>query len=196
MDGDIAPLAEPTWLAAPVPPDGRRGARDRRLGPGGRGSVAAAGLTRRGRRGRRDARQGARLLRRLRLRHRRDWSTSWSTPPARSSSRPRPRPRPSPPPGPRSGAARRAARAVERAAGERGCAPARDCAPTVGIVETQIVPLVIGDADDAMALCERLLGGRLRAGDPAADGPARDLPPAPDGDGDPPDRRAAARPRG
>ena len=49
------------------------------LGPGGRGSVAAAGLERRGRRGRRHPRQGARLLRRLRLRRSRAASSTCST---------------------------------------------------------------------------------------------------------------------
>ena len=49
------------------------------LGPGGRGSVAAAGLGRRGRRGRRHARQGARRLRRLRLRRAREIVDTCST---------------------------------------------------------------------------------------------------------------------
>ena len=60
--------------------------------------------------------------------------------------------------------------------------------------DTQIVPLVIGEAGDAMALCERLLErGDLRPGDPAADRPARHLPPAADRHGHPSGRGPAAR---
>ena len=68
--------------------------------------------------------------------------------------------------------------------------------------ETQIIPLIVGDAGDGDA---RLRGGagarRVRPGDPPADGARGHVAPAPGGDGDAHEGRAArgrarARPRG
>ena len=74
MDGDIAPLEQIVDLAQPLrrAGDGRRGTRDRR--PRAGGPRGRRGSRPRGRGGhhRRDPRQGARLLRRLRLLRRRD----------------------------------------------------------------------------------------------------------------------------
>ena len=68
----------------------------------------------RGRRRRRHARQGARLLRRLRGVRRTRWRSSWSTPRARSSSRPRRRRPRSPARWPRSSCSTEQPRRVER----------------------------------------------------------------------------------
>ena len=78
---------------------------------------------------------------------------------------------------------RRNARTLRDALGEQGLA--------VPAGETPIVPLVVGDAARAMALCERALrAGRVRAGDPAADGARGQLAAAPRRDGDPQRGRA------
>ena len=70
MDGDVAPLAAIAELAdvhgARIVVDEAHATGN--LGPGGRGAVAEAGLRERDRRGRGNARQGARLLRRVRVR--------------------------------------------------------------------------------------------------------------------------------
>ena len=167
------------------------------LGPGGRGSVAAAGLTERGRRRRRHARQGARLLRRLRLRRAPRWSSTCSTAPARSSSRPRlRRPR-----SPRPQAAlelleadpRRVERLRANAAVLRAALAAEGLA--VGGSETQIVPVRVGDAEPTMELSERAARARrLRPGDPPADRPRGLLAPALHGDGHPPRRPSSGPP--
>ena len=62
-----------------LPADGRRGARDRRPRPRRARLGRRRGAERRGRRRRRHARQGARLLRRLRLRRAPSWSSTCST---------------------------------------------------------------------------------------------------------------------
>ena len=75
MDGDVAPLAEIVELAGDA--TARALVVDEahatgNLGPGGRGAVAEAGLEGEVDVDRRHARQGARLLRRVRVRERRD----------------------------------------------------------------------------------------------------------------------------
>ena len=129
------------------------------LGPGGRGSVAAAGLERRGRRRRRHARQGARLLRRLRLRQRETGRVpAQHRPPlhlldrAAAARRRRRRggagaARVRPAPG--RAAAARTRRRLRAALAAEGLA--------VGGSETQIVPVEVGDAEPTMELCERAL---------------------------------------
>ena len=136
----------------------RRGARHRL--PRARAAAARcaeAGARGRGRRRRRHARQGARLLRRVRGVRPRDGALPASTPRARSSSRPRRRRRPRP-------AALAALELLERAAASASSA----CRPTptrcatswpregfdVAGSTTQIVPLVVGDAALAMRICE------------------------------------------
>ena len=103
--------------------------------------------------------QGARLLRRLRLRQPRDSSTTWSTPRAPSSSPPRRRRRVV-------AAALAALELLEPSrTGSSGCRRtprrcARRCAAeglAAGGSETQIVPVEVGDAERTMELCERLL---------------------------------------
>ena len=165
------------------------------IGPGGRGSVAAAGPQRRGRRRRRHARQGARLLRRLRLRRRARRSTSWSTPPAPSSSRPRRRPR--------SVAAALAAlellesqpHRVERL--QANAAALRAALAAEGLDAGRLADPDRADRGrrrratmDALRAAPR--ARRLRPGDPPADRPRGLLAPALHGDGDPSRRRAGA----
>ena len=175
MDGDVAPLgrARRARRAPSLHARGRRGARDRRA----RARRARSGRRRRplgrGRRDRRHPRQGARRLRRLRLR---------LAPAGRAADQ-----------------HRAAVHLLDRAATAVGRRRARragllessargwssSCAATratlrealsaqgleTGGSRTQIVPVIVGDARRAMALCERTLEARrLRAGDPPTDG--------------------------
>ena len=149
----------------PLPPDGRRGARDGRArsGRGRRGGRGRA--LRGGGRDRRHARKGARQLRRLRLRER-----AAGRPPDQHGApvhlldRPTPSRRSAPrsPPWPSSRDSRawssssRATRAILREAlGGHGL--------EVGPSRTQIVPVVVGEARRATALCERALEGGVFA---------------------------------
>ena len=98
----------------------------------------------------------------------------------------------------------RGARAARRAArsGSSGCAANAEAlrdgaraprASRSGRRETQIVPIVVGDAEPRDgALRSGARARRLRPGDPAADGARGDVPAADDRDGDPP-RSGAAR---
>ena len=67
---------------------------------------------------------------------------------------------------------------------------------SVGRSATQIVPIEVGEAETTMELCERALRARrLRPGDPAADRARGILAPALHGDGDPPTARSWSEPR-
>ena len=179
MDGDVAPLERDRRARAPLrrARDGRRGARDRRARPGRprqRGGRRPRG---RGRRDRRHARQGARRLRRLRLLRRRDGELPREhrahadlLDRAAAARRSRRRWR-------RSSCCASSPRRVERLRrNARGAArrarPSRASRSAGG--ETQIVPLVLGDADAGRRrLRARAAARRVRAGDPAADGARR-----------------------
>ena len=155
-------------------------------GPGGRGAVAEAGRRGRGRRRRRHARQGARRLRRVRGLRAADARSSWST--ARGSlifST-------APPPPAVAGALAalellaEQPRRVEKLQANADALRdelAREGFEVAGST-TQIVPLVVGDAELAM---RDLRAGdrarRLRPGDPPADGARGHLAAAPGGDG-------------
>ena len=143
------------------------------LGPGGRGSVAAAGLSGEVDVVDRHPGQGARLLRRLRMRQRRDRRLPGQLRPAlHLLHRPATRRR-------RRGAGGAGAARVPTRPLSTGCwRTRRRCARALaaeglaaGGSETQIVPVEVGDAARAMELSERAAGARrLRPGNPPADG--------------------------
>ena len=200
LDGRRRRAAGRDRRARPPPRRARRSSTRRTApaasGPGGRGAVAEAGARGRGRRRHRHARQGARLLRRVRAPATHDdGAATSSTPRARSSSRPRRRRRRSPARWPRSSCSREQPRRVEklqanarraaRRAGPRGLRGRR-----------------LDDADRAArrrrrrrwrcAICELAhRARRVRPGDPPADGARGHLAPAPGGDGLAHARRAA-----
>ena len=205
MDGDVAPIAELLELAR------RHGCRlmvdeahaTGALGPGGRGAVAEAGLSGEvdvvvGTLGKTLGSYGAYVcgsakIVDLLINTARPFIFSTALPP------------------PVIGAALAALTLLDRQPGmveqlRRNGAILRDALAghglDVGASRTQIIPLIVGEARRAMALCERALeGARLRAGDPAADRARGDLAAAPLGDGQPQSRRALGgggrdRPRG
>ena len=190
MDGDVAPLHEHRRPRAALrrAHDGRRGARHglRRPGRPRRASPTPGSRTRSTSSSARSARRSAPTAR-SRLRRRRWRSTSstrarsliFSTAPAAAGGR---RAR-----WPRSSCSR------SSRAGWRSCRPtpsvlrdelAREGFDVAGST-TQIVPLVVGEADRRRCGCARpaLERGRLRAGDPPADGARRDVAAAARGDG-------------
>ena len=80
----------------------------------------------------------------------------------------------------------------------RNAATLRQALSAQGLVtgssRTQIVPVMVGDARRAMALCERTLeAGVFAQAIRPADRPGGQLAPAADGDGEPPRRRARLR---
>ena len=200
MDGDVAPLTELLELAR------RHGCRlmvdeahaTGAIGPGGRGSVAAAGLSGEvdvvvGTLGKALGSYGAYVCA-----ERGDGRLPRQHAPARSSSRPRRRPPPSAPRSRRWTLLEAEPRAGRAAAGERR-RPARRRSPPRASPraarQTQIVPVEVGEAErDDGALRAGARARRLRPGDPPADGPRGLLAPALHGDGDPPPRRAATAP--
>ena len=196
MDGDVAPIAELARARPPprLPADGRRGARDGALGPGGRGAVAEAGLSGEvdvvvGTLGKTLGSYGAYVcasaeIVELLVNVARPFI--FSTAPAAARGRRGAR---------RAGSCSTASRAWSSTCGET---PRRCARPLVG-QGLDAGPLADPDrpggrrrrASRAMALCERALEGRrLRPGDPSADRAGGDLAPAPVGDGEPPRRRA------
>ena len=199
MDGDVAPLPEFAELA------GRYGCRlmvdeahgTGALGPGGRGTVAAAGLGGEvdvivGTLGKALGGYGAYVcasaeLRDLLINTARPFIFSTAPPPPVGR---RPRWRRSTLLESRPGLVEQPAPQRARCSARRSRAEGLD----VGAVAHADRPGVVGDARRAMALCERALERRrLRPGDPAAHRPGGNLAAAPDGDGEPPRRRAAAR---
>ncbi len=188
MDGDVAPLEEIVELAAAPPAAAarRRGARHRRARPR-RSRRRRRGRARgRGRRDRRHARQGARLLRRVR----------------------RVRPRDGPLPAQRRAhvhlldraPAARGRRRAGRARPARGAAP-RACSKLAANAAalraelaregfdvrgspTQIIPLIVGDPALAVRICEAALArGVFAQAIRPPTVPASDLAAAPGGDG-------------
>ena len=203
LDGRRRRAARGDRRAAPsatAPRRRRRGPRHRRARPRRPRRGRRGGPRGRGRRDRRHARQGARLLRRVRRLRRDDGPLPRQRAPARSSSRRR-----LPPPAVAGALAaldlleeRPRARREARRATPRRCATSwRARASTSGDSRTQIVPLVIGDADARGA---SLRGGararRVRAGDPPADRARGHLAAAAGGDGHAPRGRSCATPRG
>ena len=192
----------PAGRGAGPPPDGCRLMVDEAHATGALGRAGARlgrrrRPQRRGRRRRRHPRQGARLLRRLRLRQRRDVDFLLNTArPFIFSTAP-------PPPsvaaaGGGAGAARspRTGSSACRRTPRVSAPPSPPRASGPAARETQIVPIEVGEAEPTMELCERAARARrLRPGDPPADRPRGLLAPALHGDGDPPRRGARARPR-
>ena len=201
MDGDVAPLPELLELAR------RHGCRlmvdeahaTGAIGPGGRGSVAAAGLSGEvdvvvGTLGKALGSYGAYVCA-----ERRDGRLPASTPPAPSSSPPRRR-RPSVarrrrrrwscsmPSRSGSSACRRTPRRLRAALAAEGLDAGALADPDRADRGRR------GGADDG-ALRARARARRLRPGDPPADRARGLLAPALHGDGDPPRRRAASGPR-
>ena len=200
MDGDVAPLAELVELArrhrVRLMVDEAHGVGC--IGPGGRGAVHEAGLEHEvdvvvGTLG-----KALGALRRLRHVRRRTSRATSSTARARSSSRPRRRRPPSPARSRRSSCSPRS-RAASSAWRPNGAALRDELAREgfdVSASTTQIVPLVIGDADAGDAdLRAGDRARRLRAGDPPADGRRGHVAPAPGRDGHALARTSCARPR-
>ncbi len=197
MDGDVAPLAGLVELArrhgCMLMVDEAHGTGA--LGPGGRGSVAAAGLSGEvdvvvGTLGKALGGYGAYVCASAQLV---ELLVNTARPFIYSTA----------PPPPSVGAALAALSMLADRPGmveqlRRNAATLRERLTAQGLEtggsRTQIVPVLVGDARRAMALCERDARGRgLRAGDPAADGRRGKLAPAADGDGESPRRGAAPR---
>ena len=178
MDGDVAPLAglHAARPRARLPADGRRGPRHRRPRAGRPRLGRRRRAQRRGRRRRRHPRQGARLLRRLRLRRRRAGRATCSTAPAPSSSPPPRRRRRSPRRWRRWSCSRSEPGRVERlranAAVLRAALAAEGLAPGGSREPDHPGRGRRRGADDG-AQREAARGRRLRPGHPAADGAAR-----------------------